>query len=338
MKKLFSRLLALGIILVLIGGIVFVIGFAMSGFNLDKLSSLKVVEGSFTESADAPIDKIELLFNSTDITVKFDETASEISVVYETLTDKNDKAITTISATVESGKLTVKEACARKINIFPFSKSTKATVTIPKDRVISLISKVDTGDVTIIGTATLQEVSLTADTGDVKTKDAVIKSLTSFFMESDTGDFRLGKIDTPYLHIETDTGYTTFTEDVVADAVEIEVDTGDIRVMKSLSANKTEIEMSTADLKLFGTLKTTSLFVEFSTGDVEAEDGVIDAESIVMEGRTGDVEATLFGKLSDYTVLINQGTGHSNVKNQEGGPKRLSISLSTGDVEIDFKN
>jgi len=337
MKKLFSRLLALGIILVLIGGIVFVIGFAISGFNFKKLSSAKVVDGSFTESADAPIDTIELLFDTTDITVKFDDTASEISVSYQTLADRNDKAITTITAIVNSGKLTVKEECARKINLFPFTPSTQATVTVPASRVISLVSDVDTANITVIGTATLQSVVLKTDTGDVNTKDAVIKSLTSFSVETDTGDTKLGKIDTPSLSIETDTGYTKLTEDVVTDMAKFEVDTGDITVMKSLTANKIEVELDTADLKIRGNIKTSSLFIDLSTGDIETDNGVVDAESIVIDGRTGDVEMTLLGKASDYTTTINQSTGDSNIKNQVGGSRTLNISLSTGDIEIDFK-
>ena len=337
MKKLFSRLLAIGIILLIIGGIVFVIGFAISGFNYNKLSSVKVVEGSFTESADAPIDKIEILFNTTDITVKFDDLASEISVSYQTLADRNDKAITTITATVNSGKLTVKEDYARKIHLFPFTPSTQTTVTIPASRVISLVSDVDTADITVIGTATLQSVVFKTDTGDVNTKDAVIKSLTSFSIETDTGDARLGKIDTPSLSIETDTGYTALTEDVVTDVANLEVDTGDIAVMKSLTANKIQLELDTADLKIKGKIKTSSLFIDLSTGDIESDNGVIDAESIVIDGGTGDVEMTLFGKLSDYTVTINQGTGDSNIKNQGGGSRTLNITLSTGDVDVDFK-
>lgn len=337
MKRFLSKLLALGIIFVLIGGIVFVIGFAMSGFNYDKLSSVKVVDGSFTESADAPIDKIELLFDTTDITVKFDDSASEISISYQMLADKNDKAITTITTAVDSGKLTLKEDLARKINLFPFSPSTKATVTVPASRIISLFCNVDTADITVIGSATLQSVTFKSDTGDVNTKDAIIKSLSSFSIETDTGDSRLGKIDTPSLIIETDTGRTTFTEDVVTDVAKIETDTGDITVMKSLTANRIDAELDTGNLKFKGNVKTSSLLIETNTGDIETDNAIIDAESIVINGSTGDVEVTLFGKSSDYTVTINQSTGDSNIKNQGGGSRTLNISLSTGDVEVDFK-
>ena len=337
MKKFLPKLLGIGLILILVGGIIFLCGFAASGFKFNKLSSLSVVENTFKESADQPIDTLAIYFNTSDITVVFDDNATEISIVYQTLETKNKDAFTTITPTVESGKLTLKEAFAKRVNVFPIQPKTKTTVTIPSSREITFFTETDTGDVTFIGNSAFKSFEFHSDTGYVNAKDAVIKSLSKIFFETDTGDVRLGKIDTPSLSIETDTGDIFIDEGIVSDTTLIETETGDVTVTRSLASGKTEIETNTGDVTFKGNLKTAELTIESTTGDIETDSAVIDADSIEINASTTDVEITLAGKREDYTVTIEQSTGDSNIKNQSGGSRRLNISLSTGDVEIDFK-
>lgn len=337
MKRLLSRLLTFGIIFALIGGIVFAIGFAMSGFNYEKLSSLSVVDNTYTESADSPIDSIEFFFNTSDINLIFDENATEISIVYQTLERKNKTSFTTITQSIESGKLIFKEAYAGKINIFPIQPSTKTTVTIPAAREISFFADVDTSDLTIAGNATFKSFRFNSDTGDINAKGATIKSLTSFSIETDTGDTRLGKIDATSLSIETDTGDVSIREGIILDKTIIDTDTGDVTIVGSLTSERTEIETDTGYITFKGEVKTTSLTIKSSTGDIETENAKIDAVNIEIDASTTDVEITLAGHKNDYTVIIKQTTGDSNISAQTGGTRTLNITLSTGDIEVDFK-
>lgn len=337
MKKFLSRLLAFGIILTIIGAIVFAVGFSISGFNYSKMSSISVVDNIYTESADAQIDSLAILFDTTDIAVNFDENATEISITYQTLESKNKKPITSVTVSVESGKLTLKEYNENRFYLFPIKPSAKTTVTIPASRQISLFTEVDTGDVTITGNTTLKSLKINSDTGDIDTRAAVIKSLSDMSFETDTGSIKLGKIDTDTLSIDESTGDVSILEGVVANKTEIELSTGDLTVISSLAAKTVEIKASTGDVLFKGNVKTESLLLDTRTGEIESDGAVIDAEEITIETSTADVELTLKGKLSDYTVLVEQSTGESNITNRTGGSRTLNINVSTGDIEIEFK-
>ena len=337
MKKFLSRILALGILLTIVGAIVFAIGFSISGFNFSKMSSISTVDNSYKEGADAQVDNIEIIFNTSDIAVIFDENATEISIAYQTLESKNNKALTEVSVTAEAGKLTLEERAENKLYLFPIHQNPKATVTIPASREITLAASVDTGDITIAGNATLKSLKIESDTGDIYATDAVIKSLSDMSFETDTGKIKLGKFDTDTLSIEGGTGNVSIVDGIVAGKAEIELSTGDLTVISSLAAKTVEIKASSGDVLFKGNVKTESLLLDTSTGEIESDGAVIDAEEITIETSTADVELTLKGKLSDYTVLVEQSTGESNITNRTGGSRTLNINVSTGDIEIEFK-
>lgn len=336
MKRFLSRLLAFGIILTIIGGILFAIAFSISGFNFRKMSSVTAVEHSFTESADEPINNIKIKLDTSDINVIFDENATEVSATYQTLNAKNDNVLTSIEVSVESGKLTIEETKEFKIHIFPYVSDAKATITIPSSREITLSTEVTTGDITVSGNATVKGLELKSSTGDIDMRGATIKSLSGISMETDTGWLSLGKFDTVSLSIKGNTGDVYIHDGVVTGETKIQLTTGDLTIVNSLISSKIETKASTGDVTFKGNLKASTLSIETSTGEIESDDGVVDAESIVIDTSTADVKMTLKGKLSDYTVLIDQSTGDSNISNSVGGSRTLNISVSTGDIEIDF--
>ena len=316
MKKFLSKLLAFGIILTLIGGIVFVIGFATSGFSFSKLSSASLVDNSYTEGPDSPIDSIELYLCTSDINVIFDENATEISLAYQTLESNNGKELTTITASVESGKLTVKETRNKKYLIFPYLPTAKTTLKVPASREISLTVDITTGDTTLTGNATLKSLDIHATTGDIDTKTATLKSNSGMSFKVTTGDIRLGKFDTSTLFAKSTTG--------------------DVSILDGMVSESSEIKTTSGDVSVNGKLTTNTLTIKTTTGEIETDDGVIDAENIEINGSTADVEITLLGKKIDYSVKIDQTTGKSNITNQTDGSRTLKIDVTTGDVEVDF--
>lgn len=337
MKKFLSKLLAFGIILTLIGGIVFVIGFAISGFNFSKLSSATLVDNSYTESPDSPIDSIELYLCTSDVNVIFDETATEISVAYQTLESNNGKTLTSITASVEAGKLTLRETRDRKYHIFPSLPTAKATLKVPSSREIALSVDITTGDTTLTGNATLKSLNLHSTTGDIDTRSAALKSLSAMSFKVTTGEIRLGKFDTSTLFVKSTTGDVSILDGTVSGNSEIKTTSGDITLLAALTSDKTDIKASSGDVTVKGKLIANALTIKTTSGEIETDDGVIDAESITIDASTADIEIDLLGKREDYTITVQQTTGEANITNQAGGSKTLKIDVTTGDIEVDFK-
>ena len=317
MKKFLSRLVKIGLILTLLGAVLFVAAFAVSGFNFEKMSGIVTTTETYTESESFTANKLVLEFDTADITLNFDENAAEISIQYDEKSSRKGDTLSYVTPSEHNGTITLIETKNWKHNLFlwNFRKPT-VTVTIPCDRVLELDIETDTGDVIFTGTGTLNGAEISIDTGDLYATRATLTSTKSVKIETDTGDVKLKNLNTASLGIETDTGDIDLTDITVSDSIILSADTGDVEIKGSLTARYLEIETD--------------------TGEVDADEAVINAEIISIETDTGDISAKITGKLTDYTVTAKTRTGDSNITNQAGGAKKLTVTSSTGDIEIYF--
>ena len=320
MKKFLSRLLAFGLIFILLGGIVFLVGFAASGWSLEKLSGITLTDTVYTESEEKNLSKLNIDFNNSDVKIVFDENADAISVTYPTKTSRNGKTLTSVSIVETESTLTLKEKRHWIKNLFLWDFSDeRMTVVLPAERGISLSVDTDNGDIKAEGKGTLMDMTLSTDNGDVDTTLSEIISQGKLLFETDNGDIRIGKFDTVSLSSDSDNGDITLTDGAASDKIELSTDNGDVKIKGRIAASL--------------------LTIETDNGDVETDNGgLIDAERTNIETDNGDIEIKLTGSKSDYTVSLKKDHGDSNITSQTGGSKYLSIDSDLGDIEVYFVN
>ena len=217
------------------------------------------------------------------------------------------------------GSISIIEEESVKSNLFLWDFSTqKVEVTIPANRVLDLVIETDTGDVKFTGNASVNSLSIETDTGDINTKNSNLTVLTNANFEVDTGDIRLVKINAASISIESDTGDIYLGDCTVTNNVKIDVDTGDVT--------------------LCGVLVCETLGITTDTGEVDADEATVDANILSIETDTGDIDMKLSGKKADYEISVRHRTGDSNISNQLGSPRKLTVIAVTGDIEITFEN
>lgn len=320
MKKFLSKLLVFGLIFILLGGIVFLSGLAVSGWSIEKLSGITVTDTVYTESEGKNLNKLNINFNNSDVKIIFDENADAISVTYPTKTSRNGKNLTSVSIVETESTLTLKEKTHWLKNLFLWDFSDeRMTVVLPAGRGVSLSVDTDNGDIKAEGKGTLKDMTLSTDNGDVDTTLSEIISQGKLSFETDNGDIRIGKFDTASLSADSDNGDITLTDGMASDKIELSTDDGDVKIK--------------------GKIATSLFIIETDNGDVETDNGgLIDAERTNIETDNGDVEIKLSGSKIDYTVSLKKDHGDSNITNQTGGSKYLSIDSDLGDIEVYFVN
>ena len=305
MKKFVKLLFLFSGLFIFVGAVLFGIGFWGADGKLKNLSHLTTETYAYTEKADTEIDRVTISYETyTRIHVQLSESATQISVSYERLLTKSGKSAGTVTLTDDNGHLQLKETRTWKEKFRALGWSTSFTelnvnVVLPANRTYDLAIDTDTGDVILEG-----------DTYNV----------SSLTIVGDTSDIYLGNTN------------------IVCDGnVRLATDTGDITV-GNLTANRVSIETDTGDIEFFGKISANAISIETDTGDVKTKGiALLDSEIIRLETDTGDVGVKLAGTKLDYTISVDVDTGDTNVHNQLGGERKLTISVDTGDIYVVFE-
>ena len=135
-------------------------------------------------------------------------------------------------------------------------------------------------------------------------------------VKTSTGDIQVSSGNFNSAEFKTSTGDIDFFGDIVADALLVKTSSGKLDIHGNVTANTVGLNLSTGDMD---------------------SDGVIDAQNIDVRVSTGDVELVLAGEQTDYTVVAKTSTGKQNIYSGGSGERKLSISCSTGDIEVEFR-
>ena len=334
MKAWIKRILKLAGLFIVIGIVVALVGFAVSGFDFRNLSS-NTYETHYAYFTTAKkIDRIVLDFDTTNITVEYTPDADKISVTYETQHTKNGDALTKVIEKNENGVISFTEerSWRASVNFFDFHEM-KASVTLPEDFATELNIETDTGDILIKGAEVDSRVKLSTDTGNIKIENSAFSDIS---VEVDTGDvFIKDTTLSGAFRLEADTGDAALSG-LEANSVSLSADTGDVSLKNVRSSTGIDVETDTGDVELNGSIFAKTVGIETDTGDVDGEEATVDAESVAIRTSTGDAEMRLAGAKSEYEILINVRTGRANVQSSSGGPRKLSFTSSTGDGEFYF--
>lgn len=289
MKTLFKKLLIIGLIALLFGGVLFTVAFAATGFSFEDLSGLVWEEKTVTSGPSVSSAVIDV--DNADITVKPDKAASKITVSYFVCENHKGKKLKTVNVSETPGTLTLSEKTRWQYNLFLWDfKDTDVIVTIPTDREISLDLTTDNGDVKIQGGATLKNLHIDTDNGDTELIGNITAKVVS--IESDNGDVEIeGNLTASSLTVETDNGTFEAEGNITAGSVSVETDNGNIDAEDALiKANIIHFITDNGDIDatLFGSWDNYKITVDTDNGDTNLENKPTGNKELYIDTDNGD--------------------------------------------------
>ena len=310
MKKTFKILSIIATCLLLVGSILFCIGFGSVGWNFNELSSVKIQQNTFEEKTDNRITTLFIDFENADVSVKFE--GETLSVAYPVSYNRKGKPLSKVTLTESNATLSVAEQTFPQAFLWNFT-SPKVTVTLPADRTYTLTFVTNNGDITVGAGGKTSALHAETDNGDVKVQR--IESAGNLYVETNNGDVSVqGAESAGDIHVETDNGDVTLTESSTQGKLTLKTDNGDIKASGQLTANE--------------------IFAETNNGDMLCANAVLQANKITLNTDTGDVNAKIYGAKTDYTITVAYELGNTNLHSSAGGEKILRVETALGDISI----
>ena len=303
--------------LIFIGIAVAACGFAMSGFDIKKLTTDPEVTNYVTPEQD---------FDS----IIIDATTADLKILPSTdgqcKIDLVERENLYFMPSVENGILTINEIDDRKwyeyIGIGWGNMS--ITLYLPKEQYDSLTVELTTGRAQIDSGLEFGKVDVKATTGSVKCEAKVTESLA---IKCTTGLIYASgaKVDT--IRLKASTGSIELCNSSCK-GLEIEATTGSIKLSEVSGTGDFDIEATTGKINLSDVVTEGDLTVEADTGDVIFKR--CDAANLSITTDTGDVEGSL---LSSKVFFYETDTGDVDLpRTDEGG--KCNIETDTGDITV----
>ena len=288
--------LALAVLLILAGGILFVCTMASLHWDFEGLSTVQYETNTYAITED--FHNITINTDTADILFLPSYDGSCRVVCDE---ERNTKYV----VAVEDDTLTVKLVEHDDIlNIGINLRIPKITVYLPKAEYEQLLIREDTGDIELPKEFLFESLNISLDTGDV----ACFSSVSG------------------QMKIKTGTGHIR-VENVSADLLDLTVSTGEVQ-LENIRCNALQTTGNTGDILLKNVIAVDTISIRRTTGDVRFVSS--DAAAIVVKTDTGDVTGTL---LTDKVFITHTSTGDVDVpKTGIGG--RCEIDTSTGDIRL----
>lgn len=203
--------------LVLLGGILFVGGMGMSGWDVTKLESTKYETNSY--APETAIMDIRVTTKTADVILRPSD-REEISVVcYEQNRAKHE-------VSVKDGVLEIRLVDQRKWydHIGIHFGTPKITLSIPQGQYGALMIQANTGKITVPKEFGFETVDISLSTGDVTCEASVRGHMK---LRTTTGNIRLQDVTADSMELATSTGDITLTR-CDAGVLKIEATTGNI--------------------------------------------------------------------------------------------------------------
>lgn len=303
-----------------VGVLICAAAFAMLGFDITKLNTLKLVSNTYEVSGD--FNNISIAADIENISFAFSDDGSCKVICYE---EEDD----THNVRIENNTLTIDKAKKHHINFsfFVVTESPKITVYLPKTYYQALTVASDTGDIVIPKEFSFESINAVLSTGDVTCLASADKTID---IKVNTGDIHISDISAAELKLVNDTGDIDISDSALTENIYIEEDTGDV-ILKGVSCKNLAWLGDTGDLIMTDVIASEEFRLEGDTGDIKFNG--CDAGTIYAKTDTGDIIGTLLG---DKVFITETDTGKVNVPKTITG-SRCELTTDTGDIRIELK-
>ena len=317
-----KKALIIAIVLLIIGGAIFLSAYFATGRDLSKLSIEKCVTNEYTLAEE--FQNIELSTKESDVAF-FPSTDGTTRVVCK------EKEHVKHSVTVEEGtlKITAKntEKWYERFTLFG-GPSLYVKIYLPVGVYGTLSIKASTGDVDLPEGFSFESVYVKASTGDVKCASSSAGDIT---IKTSTGNIVLANIASERVDLAASTGDIKVTNLACVGDLSAKVSTGKVR-MDSVTCKNATIGASTGNVIMKNVIASEMMSIKTSTGDVSFDHS--DAGEISVKVDTGDVKGSL---RSAKVFIVRSDTGRINVPESLTGGK-CKIETDTGDIKITIES
>lgn len=324
----------------------------VADFDVTKLSSSgsfekHVYDGTISDHATLRIDTS---YEDIHVLVSDDE---QLHITYY----ENDRMSYTFDE--EEDSFTMKKEDRRKFYNYMmtmnFSEGSEDRISIEVPKTFSGSIEIDTGngDIQLSNLNELDFVSINTTYGAVTLNN--LKINTALEVASTNGDMKLEQLAVQEdIHVKTTYGRIDVKDvlgnqsmmmdfsnvDVTLDQVNIKdsltVDTsyGDIEIVRS-NAGSTRLDTSNGAIKFHDAFTTSTLDATTSYGAITFKD--LKADQISLIASNDDIEGTVIGKKSEYTVDSDVSGGNTTLLPSKGSTRKsLYAKTSYGDCNIEF--
>ncbi len=300
MGKAMKIWLIIATILIVLGGILFVIGMTGKKWDFSKLSTEKY-ETNFSLVSEE-FKHISIKVETADISlVPVEDNICKV-VFYEHEKVKH-------LATVNDETLTISVVDQRQwYDYIGISVSSpKIIIYLPEKDYASLNIKGTTGNVEILNDIRTENVDISISTGSITLQNLIVDNMN---LSVSTGDIKVSSVECEEeVKLKGETGKTT---------------------LSGIKCGSLYSKASTGKIILSNVMVTDVFSVERSTGDVKFEG--CDAGEIQIKTSTGKVAGSL---LSEKIFFAQTSTGKINVPKTTTGGK-CEINTSTGDIKVEI--
>jgi len=230
-----------------------------------------------------------------------------------------------------------------------FDLDNSIRVYLPEDAFLSIATIESSSDNVSIGGFAAEKLDVTVSYGDLSMQDvaAVDADIVLSSGSSDISDSQIGKLEftdsygnAKFTNINTD--LSKLPVDTTFDEFNVDLSSGDVTV-NTLNCASIKIHDS------YGNITCDKFTAEYGKLELESGDlelGQADIANLEVKNSYGDVELGLIGTSANYGLDLNTSYGKIKVaeKNYEGslvvengGTKNVIAKLSSGDINVDFK-
>ncbi len=317
MTKRTKILMIIALLLIVIGGVIFVGAMSMIKWDFKKLSTERYENNIYNVTEEFK----NLTIETGTSQIKVIKSQSE-KVTVECFENKKIKH----TVSVDNDTLTIKIDDNRKwyemigVNFH----SPTITISIPSGEYGNLKIKASTGSIETAKELTFNDINITATTGSIKCNSSARGNVE---LKASTGDILAENIFAKDLYMSVSTGKISAKNIQASGDIKIKVSTGKAVVSETTCKNLYS-NGSTGDIKLNRVIAIEKVSIERDTGDIQFES--CDASELFFKTSTGDVGGSL---LTSKVFIYHTDTGEVDIpKTTTGGV--CEINTDTGDIEI----
>ena len=224
--------------------------------------------------------------------------------------------------------ITVPESFEGKVNI----SSSSGSILAESIHTSSLELENTSGGIRIYDVNTATDVKLSSTSGSINVDSLVCKNLTA---SNSSGGI---SIENSNIYEKLDTKCTSGNISIksvsVKEGARLSTSSG-TRYLEDVSAQYLECDGSSGSLKAVDVTVLYSFSSSTTSGSVTL-DRVESGNTIKISAASGDVRGTVVGDEDDFNISVNTSSGSCNLKDSNEGNKKLTVSTTSGSINIDF--
>lgn len=319
-----------------VGAVIFAAGFAVSGFDITKLSG---VEYNYTEESFTFDGSLDLDFEAIYDDVKIGR--SPDSMIRITCQSGGNIRYTA-SETDGTAALRSETAASKQkawsafMNIdFSADKKPPLTILLPENYSGSVNAVVDSGKLEISGVSA-ERLTLKQLYGKAEIEHS---DFGVFKAEMDSGDFSAERLSTSDgFELSSLYGEFELEECVLNGGQNITVESGNSEISYSILSGSFEFKGNYGNVEISESVFDDAPYVYASSGSIDLEECVF-RQGGRFETSYGSIKGTVIGREDDYSIISEASYGSSNLKTEiRNGKPTLDFRSDSGNISVIFKN